>query len=131
MPRFDLIATGLFAGLGLLLVVAGIFSVMEYTVSLKTHEIGIRMALGAGKRDVVNMVIRQGLKRVLIGVPLGIAGALALTRFLAGMLYRVKPSDPATLVAVSLLLTAIALLACYVPARRAMRVDPIVALRHE
>ena len=115
----------------MLLVVAGIFSVMEYTVSLKTHEIGIRMALGAGKRDVVNMVIRQGLKRVLIGVPLGIAGALALTRFLAGMLYRVKPSDPATLVAVSLLLTAIALLACYVPARRAMRVDPIVALRHE
>jgi putative ABC transport system permease protein len=131
VPRFDLIATGLFAGLGLMLVVVGIFSVMAYTVSLKTHEIGIRMALGAGKRDVVTMIIRQGLKLVLIGVPLGIAGALALTRFLASLLYGVKPNDPVTLAAVALLLTGVALLACFVAAQRATTIDPLVALRSE
>jgi putative ABC transport system permease protein len=130
-PEFDLATLGVFALIGLLLVIAGIFSVMAYKVSLRTHEIGIRMALGAERRDVLGMVLRQGLKLTLIGLIIGIAGALVLSRFLANLLYGVTPTDPLTFMAVSLILLAVALLACYIPARRAARVDPMVALRYE
>jgi putative ABC transport system permease protein len=130
-PRFDAVLTGLFAMLGLLLAGIGLFGVVSYSVARRTNEIGVRMALGAQKRDVLNMIVRQGLNLLLMGLTIGIAGALALTRFLASLLYGVKPTDPLTFVAVALILIAVALAACYIPARRASKVDPIEALRYE
>jgi putative ABC transport system permease protein len=122
---------GLFAALALVLAVTGIYGVMAYLVARRRREFGIRMALGAQGKDVLELVVVQGLKLVVIGVAIGIAGALALTRVLAGLLYGVKPTDPATFITVSLILTGAALLACYIPARRAAKVDPMEALRHE
>ncbi|HET9178881.1 MAG TPA: ABC transporter permease [Terriglobia bacterium] len=130
-PRFDAVLTGLFAMLGLLLAGIGLFGLVSYSVARRTHEIGIRMALGAEKRDVLTMVIGQGLKLALIGVTIGVAGAFALTRYLSSLLYGVKPTDPLTFAAVSLILIGVALAACFVPARRAAQVDPMVALRYE
>jgi len=129
--RFMMFLLSAFAGLALVLACIGIYGVMAYSVAQRTHEIGIRMALGAQKNDVLRMVIGQGFRLTLLGTVMGIAGAIALTRFLSTLLYAVKPTDPLTFVAVSLLLTAVALLACYIPARRAMRVDPVVALKYE
>ena len=129
--RFSMILMGVFAALALLMASVGIYGVISYLTSQRTHEIGIRMALGAAKSDVLMMVVRQGLKVVLVGVAVGIAGALALTRFLASLLFGVKPTDPLTFTAVSLLLIVVALLACYIPARRASKIDPMVALRYE
>ena len=129
--RFSMILMGVFAALALLMASIGIYGVISYLTSQRTQEIGIRMALGAGKSDVLLMVVRQGLKVVLVGVAIGIAGAFALTRFLASLLFGVKPTDPLTFTAVSLILIAVALLACYIPARRASRIDPMVALRYE
>jgi putative ABC transport system permease protein len=129
--RFQMMLLGLFALLALVLAAVGIYGVVTYSCSQRVHEFGIRMALGAERRDLLQMVIRQGAKLALIGVCIGIGGALALTRFLSSMLYGVQPTDPLTLVAVSLILTAVALLASYIPARRATKVDPIVALRYE
>ncbi|HEV2246550.1 MAG TPA: ABC transporter permease, partial [Terriglobia bacterium] len=129
--RFDALVMAIFACLAVVLATTGVYGVMAYSVARRTHEIGIRMALGAEKRDVLGMVVGQGLKLSLIGVAIGIAGALALTRFLSSLLYGVTPTDPLTFAAVSLILIAVALLACYIPARRAAKVDPMVALRYE
>ena len=129
--RFRALLLGLFAMLALVLAAVGIFGVISYSVVQRTHEIGIRMALGAQRRDALGMVVGHGFKLTLIGLAIGIAGALALTRFLSSLLYSVKPTDPLTFIGVSVLLAAVALLACYIPARRAMRVDPMVALRYE
>jgi putative ABC transport system permease protein len=130
-PRFDAVLTGLFAMLGLLLAGIGLFGLVSYSVARRTNEIGVRMALGAQKSDVLKMVIRQGLNLLLMGLAIGIAGALAVTQFLTSLLYGVTPTDPITFVAVALLLTFVALVACYIPARRAAKVDPMVALRYE
>jgi putative ABC transport system permease protein len=122
---------GIFAALALLLASLGIYGVLSYAVAQRTQEIGIRMALGAGPLDVLRMVVAQGLGVVLVGVGAGLVGALALTRVMAGMLFEVSTTDPATFTAVALFLTMVAAAACYVPARRASRVNPIIALRYE
>jgi predicted permease len=129
--RFDSALFGSFGLLALLMAVAGIYAVISYSVTRRTHEIGIRLALGAQKRDVFRMITGEGLKLAVIGVFIGLAAAVGLTRFLWSLLYGVEPTDPFTLAAVSLVLTAVALLACYIPARRATKVDPMVALRYE
>lgn len=129
--RFLALLLALFAGLALVLAAIGIYSVIAYSVAQRTREIGIRMALGAGWRDVTGMVLREGAGVTLGGVAAGLAGAWALTRFLASLLYGVHPTDPLTFALVPLLLVLVALAACYVPARRAAKVDPMVALRYE
>jgi predicted permease len=128
---FTLVMLTIAGGMALFLGIVGLYGVIAYSVSQRTREIGIRMALGAGKSDVLKLVISQGIKLVSIGVAIGLAGALSLTHFLSGLLYGVKPGDPPTLVAVSALLIAVALLASYLPARQAARVDPVEALRHD
>ena len=130
-PRFQSRLLAVFALLALLLAAVGIYGVLAYSVSEKTREIGIRVALGAGTSDVVGAVIRQSLWLAAAGVALGMAGALAATRVLAKFLFEVQPTDPATFVSIALLLTGVALLASWIPARRASRVDPMVALRFE
>lgn len=130
-PEFGFVLLGAFAAIGLLLVVIGIFSVMAYTVSLQTHEIGIRMALGAEPGDVLAMVLRKGLTLIVAGIIIGVLASLALTRLIASQLWGVKPMDPLTFGAVAVLVIAVGLLACLLPARRAARVDPLVALRYE
>ena len=129
--RFNTQLTTLFAVLALLLASIGIFGVTTYAVTQRTQEIGVRLALGAQTRDVLRLVLGQGMRLVLLGIAVGLAGSLALTRVLAGMLFGVAPTDPLTFAAVSLLLAGIALLACYLPARRATKVDPLIALRDE
>lgn len=129
--RFNLLLLGLFALIALILAAVGIYGVMAFSVTQRTHEIGIRMALGAERRDVLRLVVRQGLRLTLAGVIFGVAGACALTRFLKSFLYGVRPTDPVTFVLVSALLVAVSILASYIPARRATRVDPMVALRYE
>jgi len=129
--RFNMLLLGLFAALALILAAVGIYGTMAYTVNQRTHEIGIRTALGAHRRDVLRLIMRDGAKIALFGIASGIAGALALTRLMASLLFDVKPTDPATFAGVAILLALVALAACYIPARRAMRVDPMVALRYE
>jgi len=129
--RFNTMLTGLFAMLAMLLASVGIFGLLNYVVAQRTQEIGLRVALGAQTRDVLRLVLGQGVRLILFGLALGLAASLALTRVLAGMLFGVTPTDPITFVAVSFLLASVALLACYIPARRATKVDPLVALRYE
>ena len=130
-PRFSSSVLSLFAALALGLASIGLYGVMAYSVSQRTNEIGIRIALGAKQTDVLKMIVVQGMKLALMGVAIGLAGALAIGRFLATMLYQVKPSDPLTLVFMSISLIGVSLLANYIPARRAAKVDPMVALRYE
>jgi putative ABC transport system permease protein len=129
--RTTLILLGLFSGLALVLAVIGVYGVISYSVAHRTHEMGIRMALGAERREVLKLIIGHSLRLSLMGIALGIAGALALTHFLASLLYSVKPTDLLTFAVASLSLTCVALVASYIPARRATKADPMVALRYE
>jgi len=129
--RFTMLLLGAFAGLALLLAVMGIYSVMSYSVSRRTNEIGIRVALGASRGDVLLLIVRQAMLLALIGSAIGIAGALALSRLMASQLYGVRPTDPATFVTLAALLIIVSLVASYLPTRRAMRVEPMAALRYE
>ncbi|MDQ2842038.1 MAG: ABC transporter permease [Acidobacteriota bacterium] len=131
LPRLLTTLLSIFAGLALLLACVGIYGVISYIVTQRTHEIGIRMALGSQKSDVLRMIVGEGLRPALAGVTIGIVVAIKLTRLLSSLLYGVKPNDPFTFAAVALILMAVALLACYIPARRAANVDPMLSLRYE
>jgi putative ABC transport system permease protein len=129
--RFSMEIVGLFALTALLLAALGIYGVISYIVSERTHEIGIRLALGAQRHRILQMILSQGLGLAIAGAAIGLVGAVIVAHLMAGVLYGVRPTDPVTFVSVALLLIAVALLACYIPARRAIRVDPLVALRYE
>jgi putative ABC transport system permease protein len=129
--RFNLVLLGVFALLALTLGAVGIYGVMSYTVAQRTQEIGIRLALGATVRDVLRLIVGQGMKLTLLGVGLGLASAVLLSRWLEALLFGVSALDPLTFVVIAAVLLLIALLACYLPARRATKVDPLIALRAE
>jgi putative ABC transport system permease protein len=129
--RSTTLTFGIFAALALILAGVGIYGVMSFLVAQRTHEIGVRLALGATSRDVLKLAVGQGLGLTLVGVAVGLIGAYALTRTLASMLFGVRPTDPVTFMGVTALLVGVALLACYIPARRATKVNPITVLRCE
>jgi putative ABC transport system permease protein len=121
----------IFAGVALLLAAVGIYGVIAFTVAQRTNEIGIRVAMGAQRGDVLRLVLGQGGRLIFFGIALGMTAGLLITRLMSGLLFGISATDPATFAGVALLLAAVALLACYMPARRAMHVDPLVALRYE
>jgi putative ABC transport system permease protein len=129
--RFAMVLMSVFATIALVLTCVGIYGVVAYSVAQRVHEIGVRVALGARPAGVVALVVRQGIRPAVAGLAVGLIGALSLSRLLASMLYGVGPRDPASLAAVAAVLTTVAALACYLPARRAARVDPLVALRSD
>jgi putative ABC transport system permease protein len=129
--RFSVVLMGSLAVLGLTLAALGLYGVMAYSVNQRTAELGLRMALGARPGDLFKLVTAESVKLIVAGLGLGLAGALAITQFLSGTLYEVSPTDPATFAVISITLAAVALAACYLPARRATKVDPMVALRRE
>ena len=130
-PKFQTVLLASFGVLGLLLAVIGVYGVVSYSAVQRTNEIGVRVALGAQRDDILRMVLREGMLLAGIGIGAGVGGALALTRFLRSLLFEITPTDPLTFIGVSLILTAAALAACYIPARRATKIDPMVALRYE
>jgi len=129
--RLSMMLLGVFAALALVLACVGIYGVISYLVGQRTHEIGVRMALGAQQNDVLRLIIGHGARMALVGVAIGIVAAMGLTRLMANQLFGVSPHDPITFAGVAVLLIIVAVAACYIPARRAMRVDPIIALRYE
>ena len=130
-PRFNLFLLGLFGGLALLLSAAGIYGVTAYSVTQRTHEVGIRMALGAQVGDVLKMILGQGMLLIVAGIAVGLIASFVLMRLMKSLLFGVSETDPLTFVAITLLLSLVAMIACYIPARRATKVDPLVALRYE
>jgi putative ABC transport system permease protein len=130
-PRFEMLLLTIFAAVALVLAAVGIYGVVSYSASRRTHEIGVRMSLGATRGDVLLLIVRQGVWLAVAGSVAGIAGALLLSRLMAKLLYGVQPTDPATFGAVAVGLGVVAMLACYIPARRAMHIDPMAALRYE
>lgn len=129
--RFNMLLLGSFAVLAVVLAGVGIYGMVAYRVNQRTHEIGVHMALGAQHRDVLRLVMKDAVKLGLLGITLGLVGAIALTRVMVSLLFKVKPTDPVTLIGVALLLAAVAMLAGYIPARRALSVHPMTALRSE
>ena len=129
--RLNALLLSAFSVVALVLALAGVYGVMAYSVAKRTAEIGVRVALGAGPANVLRQIVTTGVRPAVIGIGIGLAGALALSRFLSSLLYEIEPTDPTTYVAVALLLGAASLLSCYLPARRALRIDPVAALREE
>jgi putative ABC transport system permease protein len=129
--KFNTLALGLFASVALILAAIGIYGVMAFSVAQRTQEIGIRIALGAQMKDVLRMVVKQGMTLAIVGIAIGVIVAIAVTRLMKSLLYGVTATDPTTFAIIALLLSGVALLACYLPARRAARVDPMIALRCE
>jgi putative ABC transport system permease protein len=130
-PRFGFLLMTIFASIGLILVTIGVYSVLAYTTARRTHEIGIRIALGASPKDVLKLILQMGLRLVLTGITIGVAVSLAIGRLISSQLWGVTAHDPATLATVAILLLATGAIACWLPARRATKVDPLVALRYE
>jgi len=130
-PRFNMTLLAIFAAIALVLATIGIYGVISYFVAQRTHEIGIRVALGAAPSDILRLVLGQGAVMILVGLALGVAGSLVFTRYFANLLYGVRPVDPLTILSVAVLLIIVALAACYFPAKRATRLDPLTALRYQ